>query len=374
MFCPNCGTQNPETSQTCSKCGFNLKGAATPKFKGTMLMMGGPGGPPQPGAPPAPGANPFAPPPPAPPAPPQGSSQPPPAWPAPPPPQAPGGSSKLKGTMVGIAPPVPAPPGFGPDPMAPPPQNANLAGTLAVDPANAPMGAFAPPQPQQQWGGAPDFGAPPPQQPQQQWGGTPDFGAPPPPADPGYGAPQGYGPPQQALGGPAAGFAPQDYAQPMAPHGQGYAPPPDPNAQAGYGQMAPYGQDPNYAMAPAGPMGMQAPPGGGGAGAPGQIRNPMIATLAWFLCCFPYLGLFWCMKAEEELNRFLGKPGGGSILWLLFPLIPALAMPKLVAEARQRAGTQTQGEGSLIGYIFFPSYLLLKDVNEVWTAMGVQAK
>ena len=39
MFCPNCGTQNPETSQTCSKCSFNLKGAAAPKFKGTMLMM-----------------------------------------------------------------------------------------------------------------------------------------------------------------------------------------------------------------------------------------------------------------------------------------------------------------------------------------------
>ena len=28
MFCPNCGTQNPDTAQTCTKCNFNIKGAA----------------------------------------------------------------------------------------------------------------------------------------------------------------------------------------------------------------------------------------------------------------------------------------------------------------------------------------------------------
>src|SRR5262245_15553989 len=38
VFCPNCGTQNQETAQTCTKCGFSMKSAA-PKFKGTMLMM-----------------------------------------------------------------------------------------------------------------------------------------------------------------------------------------------------------------------------------------------------------------------------------------------------------------------------------------------
>lgn len=38
MFCPNCGTQNQENAQTCTKCGFSMKSAA-PKFKGTMLMM-----------------------------------------------------------------------------------------------------------------------------------------------------------------------------------------------------------------------------------------------------------------------------------------------------------------------------------------------
>jgi len=94
VFCPNCGTQNPDSAQTCSKCNFHLKGAAAPKFKGTMLMMN------QPVLPtPAPGAA----------APTAGTTgAPPPAGPAPGGPPRAGGpagiSSKLKGTMVGVAP------------------------------------------------------------------------------------------------------------------------------------------------------------------------------------------------------------------------------------------------------------------------------
>ena len=42
MFCPNCGTQNDENNAKCQKCGFSIKGAASPKFKGTMLMMNAP--------------------------------------------------------------------------------------------------------------------------------------------------------------------------------------------------------------------------------------------------------------------------------------------------------------------------------------------
>ena len=34
VFCPNCGTQNPETASTCVKCGFNLRGAAAAKVQG----------------------------------------------------------------------------------------------------------------------------------------------------------------------------------------------------------------------------------------------------------------------------------------------------------------------------------------------------
>ncbi|MBX3261440.1 MAG: zinc ribbon domain-containing protein, partial [Labilithrix sp.] len=92
MFCPNCGTQNQETAQTCTKCGFSMKSAA-PKFKGTMLMMnqaGGPGslpGPPPPAAPP-PAAGPSS----------VGVG-------APSAGAAPGTPSRLKGTIVGVAPP-----------------------------------------------------------------------------------------------------------------------------------------------------------------------------------------------------------------------------------------------------------------------------
>lgn len=113
------------------------------------------------------------------------------------------------------------------------------------------------------------------------------------------------------------------------------------------------------------PGGGMAPAGPGGLGPKGTQRNPVTVTLISMFCCF-YYGLFQCMKAEEEVNKFLGKSEGGSILWMLFPLIPALSMPKLIAEARAKAGTPTQGEGSLIMYILLPYYAFTKDVNELW--------
>src|SRR5580658_1341107 len=107
VFCPNCGTQNPDTGVSCTKCSFQLKGAAAPKFKGTMLMNQPPA--PRPQAVPAPPAAPQAP-------------QQAPAQPAPP--AAQGGAmgppgavppSKLKGTMVGVGmPQMGGAPGFPP--------------------------------------------------------------------------------------------------------------------------------------------------------------------------------------------------------------------------------------------------------------------
>ncbi|HEV8550625.1 MAG TPA: zinc ribbon domain-containing protein, partial [Polyangiaceae bacterium] len=95
MFCPNCGTENDDAATTCKKCGFNLKGAAAPKFKGTMLMMNSPQqGTPRPGAP-APGPAAAPPPGPAPAGPPPGAPAPAPAAPR----------QQLKGTMLGVAPP-----------------------------------------------------------------------------------------------------------------------------------------------------------------------------------------------------------------------------------------------------------------------------
>src|SRR5262245_64940397 len=89
LFCPNCGTKNPETATTCTKCGFNIKGAAAPKFKGTMLMMNQPGG----------AKSTPAPPPPAPAPPAAAAPTPGPAAPADPPKQA------FKGTLFSIVPP-----------------------------------------------------------------------------------------------------------------------------------------------------------------------------------------------------------------------------------------------------------------------------
>lgn len=97
----------------------------------------------------------------------------------------------------------------------------------------------------------------------------------------------------------------------------------------------------------------------------------MTSLLISMFCC-PYFGLFQCMKAEEELNAFLGKGGGGNILWLFFPLIPVLSITKLVAEARAKAGIATQGEPNMIGYFFVAPYLLLKDANEIWESQGVK--
>ena len=122
------------------------------------------------------------------------------------------------------------------------------------------------------------------------------------------------------------------------------------------------------------PGGMSGPVGGGpmqGTGGPAVLRNPVMLTLITYMCC-PYYGLYQCMKMEEELNRFLGKPAGGNILWMLFAIIPILGMPKLMAEARAKAGTATQGEGSLLGYLFLWPYLLPKDTNEVWERLGVK--
>jgi hypothetical protein len=120
--------------------------------------------------------------------------------------------------------------------------------------------------------------------------------------------------------------------------------------------------------------GMQGPGGPGPmqqGGPPGTIRNPVVNTLITFMCC-PYYGLFQCMKVEEELNRFVGKNSGGSILWFLFALIPILSMPKLIGEARAKAGTPTQGDGSLIMYLLLWPFAVPKDANEIWEHLGVK--
>lgn len=164
MFCPNCGARNSEADTHCQKCGFNLKDTVGAKFKGTMLMMndaaGGPGGsassPPQAG--PDLGAQQRVPQP-------AGAAghqqaRQAEARPANPPQTAVAGSgkaqalspeearrmrSKLKGTMIGVA-----PPGMGTFKPS--------GGTAATSGNVPPAPAAAPPRPRQPTPGVPSAG------------------------------------------------------------------------------------------------------------------------------------------------------------------------------------------------------------------------
>jgi hypothetical protein len=285
VFCPNCGTQNPEAAATCSKCNFALKGVVAPKFKGTMLMMNQPQIPGvTPGVPASPAPAAAGPPAPAPPVPAAFGQRP--STPGAPP-GAPGMmSSKLKGTMVGVAPmalpgqsgqaPVSVPSAGAarglkvpatPHPPAPgghldsgagfsPPvaqQGVNpLGGTVAAD-----AGGFARPfttVSQEQPGAAPAY----PTQGFPGAGASGRQGGAPQPYSP-YGAPPPGTPPpgQQPVPMP---YEPSAYGAPPA---NSYGAQPNPYGYGAYG-APPQGQQPG-AMVPYGQEGMVSqPPGVGG--------------------------------------------------------------------------------------------------------------
>jgi hypothetical protein len=373
LYCPNCGGQNPDSATTCSNCGFNLKGASAPKFKGTMLMMNSPavgGAAPPPGAPPAS-----------------------------PPPEAPDAAAlrrQMKGTIVGIAPPAmgaapapPTPPVDQSHSFAPPGGGAGVNPMGSTFVADGPPPAFPPPSPN--FGGGAPFGAPQPEAPAappiQAPGG---FGAPPPDAG-GFGAPPpnagGYGAPPPDAGGYGAPPNPGGFGGPpvQAPGGFG-APPPDaggygaplsaPGAGFGAPNNAPvntpgFGAPPG-AMVPmtSGPMVPMGQAGLAGAGPVGTIRNP-VTVLILSMVCF-IVGLAQLRSLEDELNTFVGNGKKASILWFLFPLIPILGMPKLIAEARAKAGTPLQGEGNLIMYILLGPYMIPNDANQIWQHLGAR--
>lgn len=96
-----------------------------------------------------------------------------------------------------------------------------------------------------------------------------------------------------------------------------------------------------------------------------------VALISWLTAPICGAGVFYGMHQlrtiEGELHVMLGhKEKEGNILWYLFALIPLLSMPKLIAEARARVGTQTQGEPGLLGYLFLGVYLITKDATEIF--------
>ena len=311
MFCPNCGTQNQENAQTCTKCGFSMKSAA-PKFKGTMLMMNQNAAPiagPRPGVPAAP---PPAAPPPAVSHQPTGAFGPPSSIGAGAPSAGavPPHPSRLKGTIVGVAAPAagaaPAPPtpSFDPAPTygapTPEPAAANAYGAPAGGGFGAPAGGFGAPvgggfgapagggfgalEGQHPFG-APEaqhqFGAPQGANPlgatvafDGSGGGFGSSAVDPPPA---FGAPTGDASASGGYGAPAADIQAGGYGAPPAHNAYGAPPAADPYAQPAadpYAQAAanPYGAaDPMLQGQGHNPNPYGSPPMGG---APGMQQNP----------------------------------------------------------------------------------------------------
>lgn len=274
MFCPNCGTKNADTATQCSKCNFTLKSVAAPKFKGTMLMMNQPGA-----SPAAPGAAPAAPPappgPPGPPRPAMGST-----------PGAAGGPpSKLKGTMVGVAPPMAG--GGAPSPVAVPPAAAGAGGAPSM-PATRPQTPFAPAAPPGAPIATPAPAAPPPAPaPDPMMGGAHPMGAPPPMGGPPpMGAPMGGPPPMGAAPMGAPPDAPAAYNPPVPQGGVNVLAGTMAADAATFAAVFPGGQPPPQA-APGGPLPAAGapPPGYGGpppnyGPPPGQVQGPTAAVPA----------------------------------------------------------------------------------------------
>jgi hypothetical protein len=107
------------------------------------------------------------------------------------------------------------------------------------------------------------------------------------------------------------------------------------------------------------------------AGPVGAIRNPIMVFLVAGVTC-GFFGLYSLYSIEGELNAFLGNGKKASILWFLFPLLPLLGMPKLIAEARAKAGTPVQGEGNLILYLLLGVYMIPNDANQIWQHLGAR--
>jgi hypothetical protein len=392
VFCPNCGTQNPDAAQTCSKCSFHLKSAAAPKFKGTMLMMN------------QPGAGLGVPPPPTPP--PgrvtAGAMPPPGAGPMP---------SKLKGTMVGVAPmglggpsapfaPPLQPPSAG---MSPPPGQAY--------PQNEAASAFSPPVPQpgvNPLGGtvaadAGIFGAIAAHQQAPGGSGPPPHGGTSPMQTP-YGAPQGAGP----YGGAPQPSGPPPFGVPPPPGAPPYGTPPPPHPFAGadpYGQpqsppgyAQPMGAPPGQPMVPYGQQGSGHMVGtlkSQGPGATGPTRRNALLTwllpgavmfggivlsaiLAFVLPALGSLaalfilggGVWYLLIAIQMINELKAVTHSDELAWwpLIVPVYSLyfmwIVVPQEVAKAKQMLGAR-QPPQSIVIYILLWPFALASDLNDM---------
>ncbi len=368
MFCPNCGTQNDDDGVKCQKCGFNLKGAAAPKFKGTMLMMNSPmAAAPRPA--PAPGVVP-------------GPAQ----WP----------KSMGKATMIGVAPPSPG--GIAP-PIAP-----KSPATQAL--SGAPLPATPPPTgstaPVARPGAGPAAAGVAPVNP---FGGTMLMGATP------LAAPHEASPPQAAF--------PQQPAEKPAPDrtvtSEG-APPPaaavagkletttpsvSPPAQLapqvstqnempamGSADTAPAPADPSdLANAPAFPkqdwgaeaLGAGAPLASVGAGIVTSAKaqtNPQVRPIGKVVGLgILTFGIYWLIALWGAFNDFKLIRQKNDIVPIYF-FVPVLGwlelikLPGKVMETRTATAVPNPAVPNVVLYLLFPQIFFIADLNEIVAAVA----
>jgi len=360
VFCPNCGTQNPDAAQACSKCNFQLKSTSAPKFKGTMLMMNPPGA--LPGTPAPPAAAPATAPAPAP-----GGARPVGAVAQPAPPG--GGYNRLKATMVGVAPPMgpmggvapPAPAAPAASPAAPAPSAHGAYGSAVSTPDMPPGGA----------GRAADVGffAERGQGAVNPLGGTVASGASPYGVAPGGGTYQGQGLGSPNPYAPSPGYT--TAAEPPAVQMKPYGPP--------AGGLAPHGALQWLDAASAGP----------------QQRNALMTWLLPFVVIFGGVILSTILSLVSmtlgSLAYVLFVLGGATWYLILaiqmatelkavtqsedFAWWPALVpffnlywawvlVPQEVAKAKQRMGIQTPMRPMVL-YVVVWHFALASDLNDM---------
>lgn len=378
MFCPNCGTQNDDNGMKCQKCGFNLKGAAAPKFKGTMLMMNSPMAAAPRAAPPA-GISPGAVP-----------------WP----------KSMGKATMIGVAPPSPgaiAPPvshapkpavapatSNAPMPATPPPAlvSSPIPRTVSVSPAVGQASG----NPVNPLGGTMLMGsvASGPS------AGAPSVGVPEaiesaePPAGDRTVTSEGA-PPAHAAAAPKL----ESTTPSASPPAQASPPVPEPSnmpaigtadttpAPADIGGAAPAVAFPrsDWGLEAVGATGTPVGPNGLGNGTlavavqgrAGKVRSIGLVVGLGIVT----FGIYWLIALWGALNHFKlirQKNGITPILFFvpILGLIEIIKLPTKVKEARIAAGVVNPVDPNVVLYVLFPQIFFIADLNEILQATANQ--
>ena len=372
MFCPNCGTPNDDNGQKCQKCGFNLKGAAAPKFKGTMLMMNSPLASSPPRATPAAGALPAG---------------------------VPKPKFAAKATMIGVAPPPPgavAPPAVSrPAPPTSVGESASapkLDGPLSGPPKQAPIprpaGSVNP------FGGTMLMGASLPQVPAtaaiEQVPVQPAPDATPDAVDaertfasggvtPAAAVPQpklesttpSVTPPAQDPAGAAVGMAVDAPAMATFATGSPIASPDVPGA--GAVKPAWPGHEPQAAAAWGGPVGMTT--ASAGSQPVGRVR-PIGLVLVFGIIT---AGIYWLWAMWGALNDFKSLRQKSDVVPLRYfiPILGSIEMTRLpdkVQEARVAAGVVNPVHPKAILYVFFPQVFFIADLNEILEAAAKRTR